>query len=147
METLAIYGAIVSTIALGWNIYKYIQENPRIKVNVEFGFVNIGGENSDNLLIVSIINKGEKSIYLSSTGLRSRSEDLLNLHTIGLPCELKGRSSHNEWFEVNKLKRDREYDFGWYKDATGRIYKSESIRKKIEDYFKNEKEKKLKWQQ
>lgn len=137
--SIAIYGAIVSSIALGWNIYKYLQEKPKIKVDVKFGFVDFGGKISDNLLIVSIINKGGKSIYLSSMGLRSGNDDLLNLHTVGLPCELKGGCSHREWFEVKKLKRDRQYDFGWYKDATGKMYKSKSIKRKINNYFKSEK--------
>jgi hypothetical protein len=140
----AIYGAIVSSVALGWNIYKHLQGRPKIKVDAKFGFVDMGGKISDNLLIVSIVNKGGKSIYLSSMGLRSGNDDLLNLHTIGLPCELKGGCSHSEWFEVKKLKRERKYDFGWYKDATGKMYKTKSIRKKVENYFNSEKEDKAK---
>jgi len=140
METLAIYGAIVSTLALGWNIYKYFQEKPKIKVNVNFGGIIYEKSGvGETQLIVSIVNKGGKSIYLSSMGLRSDKEDLLNLHPIGLPCELKGGCSHSEWFEVKKLKRDRQYDFGWYKDATGKMYKSKSIKKKIKNYFNSEK--------
>ncbi len=141
----AIYGAVVSSVALGWNIYKYLQEKPRINVDVKFGgVVYESGKMSENLLIVSIINKGGKSIYLSSMGLRSGNDDLLNLHTIGLPCELKGGCSHSEWFEVKKLKRDRQYDFGWYKDATGKMYKSKSIKKKVQNYFNSEKKEQVK---
>src|SRR3989338_4512792 len=136
--TTVIYGAIVSSVALGWNIYKYFQDKPKIKVDVKFGGI-IREKVSDTLLIVSIINKGGKSIYLSSMGLRSGNDDLFNLHTIGLPCELKGGTSHSEWFEVSKLKRDRQYDFGWYKDATGKMYKSKSITRKLKNYFKSEK--------
>ena len=139
----AIYGAVVSSVALGWNIYKYLQEKPKIKVDVKFGGI-IREKVSDTLLIVSIINRGGKSIHLSSMGLRSGNDDLFNLHTVGLPCELKGGCSHSEWFEVKKLKRDRQYDFGWYKDATGKMYKSKSIKKKINNYFKSEKGEQIK---
>ena len=136
---LAIYGAFLSTIALIWNIYKYLQDKPKIKVTAKFGFTSSGVETSEHLLIITAINKGRRSIYLSSMGLRSGNDDLLNLHTVGLPCELKGGCSHREWFEVKKLKRNRQYDFGWYKDATGKMYKSKNIQKKIDNYFKSEK--------
>lgn len=138
---ITIYVGIVSSVALGWNIYKHFQEKPKIKVDVKFGFSHDGVKSSESLLFVKIVNKGKGSIYLSSMGLRSGNDDLLNLYTIGLPCELKGGSSHSEWFEVSKLKKDRQYDFGWYKDATGKMYKSKSIKKKIENYFNSEKDK------
>ncbi len=140
--TTAIYGAIVSSVALGWNIYKYFKDKPKVKVTAKFGFTSSERGTSENLLIVTAINKGNRSVYLSSMGLRGGNDDLLNLHTIGLPCELKGGSSHREWFEVSKLKKDRQYDFGWFKDATGKMYKSKSIKKKIENYFDSEKREK-----
>jgi len=70
-------------------------------------------------------------------GLRSGNEDLLNLHPEGLPCELKAGSSHSEWFEVKKLK-NRQFDFAWFRDATGRLCKSNDVGKKLNNYFKGE---------
>jgi hypothetical protein len=138
---IAVYGAVVSSVALGWNIYKYFQDKPKVKVTVNFGVAYSEIETSGNLLIVTAVNNGKRSVYLSSMGLRSGKEDLLNLHTKGLPCELKGGCSHSEWFEVIKLKKDRQYDFGWFKDATGKMYKSKSIKQKVNNYFKSEKTK------
>ncbi|MDO8508184.1 MAG: hypothetical protein Q7S27_00705 [Nanoarchaeota archaeon] len=134
---IAIYGAVLSTIALVWNIYNSSKDKPKVKVTAKFGFTSSAIGTSGHLLIVTAVNKGKRSVYLSSMGLRSRKDDLLNLNTIGLPCELKGGGSHSEWFEVSKLKKDRQYDFGWFKDATGKMYKSKSIKKKIENYFKS----------
>lgn len=115
--------------------YKYFQDKPKVKVTAKFGFTHFGAGISENLLIVTAVNRGKRSVYLSSMGLRSGNEDLLNLHTIGLPCELKGGCSHSEWFEAKKLK-DKQFDFAWYKDATGKLYESESIKNKLDNYFK-----------
>ncbi len=138
-DYVALYGAILSTIAIGWNIYNNLQDKPKVKVTAKFGFTSSEIGTSGHLLIVTAVNKGKRSIYLSSMGLRTGKEDLLNLKTSGLPCELKGGCSHNEWFKVNELK-NRQFDFAWYRDATGKLYKSKSIRKKIHNYFKSKKE-------
>ena len=137
---IALYGAILSTIALIWNIYNKLQDKPKIKVTAKFGFLDFGGKLSETKLIVTAINKGKGSVYLSSMGLRSGEEDLLNLHTHGLPHELKGGHSHSEWFEAEKLK-NRKYDFAWFRDATGKLYQSQDISKKLDTYFKSKKEK------
>lgn len=137
---IAIYGAVLSTTALIWNIYNNLQDKPKIKVTAKFGFLDFGKKLSETQLIITAVNNGKRSVYLSSMGLRSGEEDLINLHTIGLPCELKGCSSHSEWFEAEKLK-NRKFNFAWYRDATGRIYKSKSIEKKLENYFKSKEEK------
>ena len=135
---LAIYGAVLSTIALIWKIYSNLQDKPKVKVKANFGFTSSAGGTSGHLLLVTAINKGKRHVYLSSVGLRSGEEDLINIKTIGLPCELKEGSSHSEWFEVNELK-DRQFDFAWYRDATGKMYKSRSIKKKLNNYFKSKK--------
>jgi hypothetical protein len=134
---IAIYGAFLSTIAIVWNIYNNLQDKPKVKVTVKFGFLTFDEKLSEPQLIITVINKGKRSVYLSSMGLRSGKEDLLNLKTIGLPCELKSGSSHSEWFEVNKLK-DRLFDFAWYRDQTGKLYKSRNITRKLNNYSKSE---------
>jgi len=137
---IAIYGAILSTAAILWNIYNNLQDRPKIKVTARFGFTAQGPETSDHMLFITAINKGRRSVYLSSFGLRSGENDVLLVDRVtALPCELKGGSSHTEWFEVKKL-RGRKYDYAWYRDETGKLYKSKSIRKKLENYFNSEKQ-------
>lgn len=43
-------------------------------------------------------------------------------------------ASHSEWFELKDLK-DRQFNFGWYKDQTRKLYKTKSIKKKLNNYF------------
>jgi hypothetical protein len=141
-DYIAIYGAFLSTIAIGWNIYNNLQDKPKIKVSVRFGFID--GDNFQKpFLFVNAINSGKRSVSLSSFGLRSGNEDMITPKSFNLPCELEGGKSHTEWFEVEKLKteklKDRQFDFAWYRDETGKLYKSKSIKEKLNNYFKSEK--------
>jgi len=38
---IAIYGTILSTIAILWNIYNNLQDRPKIKVTGKFGFMGL----------------------------------------------------------------------------------------------------------
>ncbi|MBU0460636.1 MAG: hypothetical protein KJ771_07565 [Nanoarchaeota archaeon] len=134
---VAVYGAFLSTIAIGWNIYNNLQDKPKIKVSAKFGFMS---DNEKIFLFIKAINKGRRPITLSSVGLRSGNEDLLNIKTISLPYELKESTSHLEWFDVSELE-NRQFDFAWYKDETGKLYKSKSIRKKLNNYFNSKRNK------
>ncbi|MEK6881544.1 MAG: hypothetical protein AABY22_18120 [Nanoarchaeota archaeon] len=139
--TIAIYGAVLSTIALIWNIYNSSQDKPKIKIKTKFGFFSSSTGSEGPFLFIIAINKGKRSVYLSSFGLRTGNEDLIPNRITGIPCELKGGTSHDEFFKINELK-NREFDFAWYRDATGKIYKSKSINKKLNNYFKSKKTKK-----
>lgn len=139
--TIAIYGAVLSTIALIWNIYNSSQDKSKVKVVASFGVMSSSKGVEGPFLFINAINKGKRSVYLSSFGLRSREEDLIPNRITGVPCELKGGESHNEFFKVDELK-NREFDFAWYRDATGKIYKSKSINKKLNNYFKSKKDNK-----
>jgi len=142
MNYLTIYGAVLSTVAIGWNIYNNLQDRPKIKVTTSFGCMS---GSKKTFFFVSAVNHGKRSVFLSSIGLRSGKKDLLNIKTISLPYELKGSTSHSEWFDVSELK-NRQFDFAWYKDETGKMHKSKSIRKKINNYFNSEKDKNAKTQ-
>ena len=132
IDCTAIYGAVLSTIAIVWNIYNKSQDKPKINVTARFGFMTNDFEKT--FLFVTIINKGKRSIHLKSFGLRTGKDNLFPNWVTALPCELGSGKSHDEFFEVSKLK-DRQFDFAWYKDETGKLYKSKSIRKKLDTYF------------
>lgn len=137
---IALYGALLSTIALIWNIYNNSQDKPKIKVLAKFGFFGSSNGAEGPFFFVNAINKGKRSISLSSVGLRSGKEDLINTQTLSLPCELDGGKSHTEWFEIDKLK-NRQFNFAWYRDETGKLHRSKSIKNKLNNYFNSKKEK------
>ena len=133
---IAIYGAVLATIAIGWNIYNNLQDRAKIKVETKFGFM-VGDNSKKHLLFVNVMNFGKRPITLSSMGLRAEDGgNLLNLKTISLPYELGEGKSHPEWFDIEVLK-GRNWKFAWYKDETGKLYKSKSIDKMIKAYFKS----------
>ena len=134
-DYIALYGAILSTIAIGWNIYNNLQDRPKIKVTGKFGFMDSSKGVEGPFFFVEVVNKGRRSVYLSSFGLRSGEEDLIPNRITGVPCELKSGTSHNEFFKIDELK-DRNFDFAWYRDETGKLYQSKSIKKKLNNYFK-----------
>ena len=129
---LAVYGAILSTIGIIWKIYS---DRPKIRVNAKFGFME-GSEKT--FFFVTAINNGRRHVNLSSVGIRCEENDLLNIKTISLPYQLNEGASHTEWFDVEEL-RNRPCSFAWYKSQTGKLYKSKSIRKKMNNYFNSEK--------
>lgn len=143
--TIAIYGAILSTIAIGWNIYNSLQDRPKINVNAKFGFMGGDITLKKHFLFITAINKGRRHVNLSSVGIRCEKNDLINIKTISLPHKLNEGESHTEWFEVEELK-NKSCSFAWYKSQTGRLYKSKSIRKKINNYFNSKKNKDTKMQ-
>ena len=125
------YAALLSTLSTIGIIWKIYADRPKIKINTSFGFMN-GSK-----------NKGRRPIILSSVGIRCEKKDLINIKTISLPNKLNDGESHTEWFEVEELK-NKPCSFAWYRSQTGRLYKSKSIRKKINNHFNSNKGGKMK---
>ena len=125
---IAGYGAILSTIGIIWKIYSH---RPKIKVTAKFGFMDVSEK---TFFFITAINKGKRHVNLSSVGIRCEKNDLINIKTISLPRKLNEEESHTEWFEVGELK-NKPCSFAWYRSQTGKLYKSKSIRKKINNYF------------
>ncbi len=137
-DYIALYGAVLSTIAIGWNIYNNSQDKPKIKVISYFGLIGSSRGAEGPFFFIKVINKGKRSVHLSSFGLRSGEGDLIPNRITGIPCELKGGTSHDEFFKMDELK-NRQFDFAWFRDATGKLYKSKSIRTKLNNYFNSKK--------
>lgn len=79
---VAIYAAVVATLALGWQIYQYLDARPKLEIDVvAAGFIHRGdpklaGPGQNRPLVVSptirFMNKGSKpvSIYLADADLK-----------------------------------------------------------------------------
>jgi len=135
---IAIYGASLSTIITITKIYYILKDKAKIKVTAKFGFITGLPEMSENLLIITAINKGRRSVTLSSFGIRTKDkQNIINPHRTNLPFELEGGKAHCEWFEASKLK-SKNCKFAWYRDQTGKLYKSKNIGKKLKRYFSSE---------
>ena len=135
---IATYGAILSTIAVGWNIYNNLQDRPKIKVIARLGSFMGTKELSKLFLFIKIVNSGRKSVHLSSFGLQTKKEDVFSLRQSALPFELLPGKSHDEHFDLDKLK-DKKIELGWYRDEIGKMYKTKNIKKMLENYFESNK--------
>ena len=67
---LAIWGALLSTFAIGWNIYRHFSEKGRLKVDCYIGkyIDSIEGVSKQDLLVWSITNIGNRLVIISNIG-------------------------------------------------------------------------------
>lgn len=138
IDSVAIYAAIVATIALAWRIYTWLHERrPRIKVDVSFAwFPNIPGIDS-NTRFISIIamNTGRQPTTISRGGYRTTAKlkpdlqiiPILELNT--LPHRLSEGESCHISYEEDRLKQALyetgagvTIKFAWVNDQANRLY-------------------------
>ncbi|MFC1869863.1 hypothetical protein ACFLYE_01165 [Chloroflexota bacterium] len=138
-DFVAAYGAVVATLALGWRIYEWLANRPRIRLKVLFlHMYDMPGVNPDTRFIsVSAMNKGHRSTTMSAAGFRTsfkgRGSDLVcvpNEITGRLPHRLNEGESCDVIFDeaklieaISKLGPGIVIKFAWYKDQADRLYK------------------------
>ncbi len=136
---IAAWGAVLSTVGIIWKVYSDLQNKAKVKVDASFAVL---AGHAEAVFQVTAKNEGRRPITLSSLGVRSGNNDLINVWARDLPHELKEGASHTEWFELKELE-GKDWDFAWYRDALGKLHKSKSIRKKLHNYFNSENKKDL----
>jgi hypothetical protein len=66
---LAIWGALISSLLLGWNIYRNLSDKGKIRVSCFIGNKIGGLSNPDkDVLVYTITNTGKKPIYIKLIG-------------------------------------------------------------------------------
>lgn len=67
---IAAYAAAVSTFVLGWDAYKWLNQGPKLKVEVQTGMKIIGGGQIDPKTYVSaiVVNYGDRATTLTNMG-------------------------------------------------------------------------------
>jgi hypothetical protein len=132
---VAAYGAILSTVAIAWNIWSWRREHStRVVVNVTTGFLTFGPELSDPMVFVSVVNKSQHPVKIASAGLELQDgsgRTAVFLHSppgSTLPGEVAPRDSAATWEPMSVLDGG-DFDFtrpvvGWANDATGTKHRS-----------------------
>ncbi len=136
LESVAIYGAILSTVAILWKIYSYILDKPKIRVNNDVGISSIMPGQAEEVLLVTAVNHGKRPVTLSSIGIYTEGElnFLPPLINWNLPKKLGEGESHTVCYNLNKsIKHFKKYSpiYSWFKDQTGEVYKSKKNIKKL----------------
>jgi len=121
---IAIYGAILSTIVFGWELFKYFSDKPKIKVVTNFS-IPVGGLQGDPMLGIDIINTGKRPVTIISAGfelIRPAGEP--NMATIleaGLPRELFEGQHHSCFAQFDAVNLS-EVKRAFARDATGTMH-------------------------
>ena len=132
-NTVAWYGAIVSTIAIIFNILSYLRDRSKVKVKISQGLLGYSHHTENNLQIfIEAINIGRRLVTLTGVGFSLKNRKnlyILEPKSIRFPCELQEGKSVQVWTDKKTLLRDvrkekTSIQHAWYKDATGKFYKT-----------------------
>jgi hypothetical protein len=113
---LAIYAAILSSILLGWNLYRELHDRARVKISISLMRISTGADgrqsavsphlptenaSADVHVVVKIRNVGRRPVLLQGWGgewkIPENGKDKFVVISQGLPRMLKGHESHQEF--------------------------------------------------
>jgi hypothetical protein len=149
---LAIYAAILSSIAVGWNIYRELHDRARIKVSISLMRIATGADgrqfavaphlpaeniSADVHVVVKMTNVGRRPVLLQGWGgewkIAENGKDKFVVISQGLPRMLKGHESHQEFTpDLSLVSPNIKALFVW--DSSGKNwYVSNSELQKTEE--------------
>lgn len=123
---LAVYGAVLSTVAIVINVANYIKD--RAHVVVEAGdHVLMTSEAATHKLGIKVVNKGRRPVMIDCCGFKldaDNGENLLPVLDPNLPKPLREGESLTTYADPSEVQA-KNVLFAWARDAGGRVYKSE----------------------
>jgi len=137
---LAVYGAILSSILLGWNLYRDLTDKGKLKVYCYIGkFITEKGivDNRPHL-VIRLTNTGRRPINVTTVGGKTKKKQFV-LPLRGLPKMLSaGEETLKFWANLSVL--DENLTSIWALDSLGNKYK---VKKKVINDLKNKRKDKL----
>lgn len=126
-QFLAVWGTIVSSIALTWNIIRGLQDKRKLKVEAFIG-VMIPRETDKKYITVTVTNIGRRPIYVIGWGARLKKEKggpkkpSLAIGPHILPKMLaEGEYVIEYTHDLTMLLREIKYIYAW--DSTGKQWR------------------------
>jgi len=145
-EFLAIWGAILSSVAIAWNVFRDVNDRGKLKIDAMIGKM-VPDHTDKEYLVVTITNIGRRPVLVKSWGgMEKKKKDAKNARGIfivpqGLPRMLKEGEYHTEFTDdLTILSPELEKICVW--DSTGKHWKVS--RKNLKRLFKGVKERDLK---
>ena len=80
---IALYGAILSTIALFWNIYNEFKLRPRLEFYADIGQL-VDAPDSRKRLILQFINRGQRPAVVFHIGYEQKEGSLIKKYYLHL---------------------------------------------------------------
>ncbi len=123
---LAIYGAILSTLVLLWDVVKYYKDKPRLRVQANHR-VLVGPLKSEQKIGIDMINEGKRPITIVASGFKLDTDSDENTATVfdpGLPKQIDEGQSYTTFVNPETIDTNKIL-YAWARDATGRAHRSE----------------------
>ena len=130
---VAWYGAIVATVSVIIAFLNYFRDKAKIKVKISQGFLTYGDHlGDDTQIFIEAVNIGRRPVTLSGAGLtlmNGKQLVFIRPELVSFPYELEEGKSVQVWigktctFQEAAREKTRVTN-GWYRDATGRVYKA-----------------------
>jgi len=128
---LAVWGALLSSIALGWNFYRDISDKGKISVTFYIGNIIGGLESSDkDFLIFNVTNVGRRPIMITQVGGAHKSKHFL-ITGRNTPKMLQPGEYLTEYTDdLSILEKDIIFFGAW--DSIGKIWK---VKRKLKKHW------------
>ena len=112
-DVAAWWGAVVATIALGWNILREIRSKGHLKVQAMYQADNIGSQ-LPPVLTVRVTNVGSKPVLVQGIAIQRKKGSTPSHHFF--PCQIPKMLARGEFF-LQVVDRT-----GWLPLATEKLY-------------------------
>jgi len=127
---LAIYGGIVGTLALAWNVYTRTKAH-RTRVRVELGTAVIAPPTgTEAVLGIRVVNDSAHEVSIVAAGVYTDHErqTIQALHRFGqIPARIPARDSASQFLPRDTPGLAGEV-IGWARDAGGKVYRSTPLK-------------------
>lgn len=124
-SVLAIYGAVLSTLAILSDIRRHVKDRPEVVVEADH-HVLFTAEKGVHKLGIRVTNKGPRPVTIEACGFRIDTKSKENTVTVmdpTLPKRLGEGEPHTTFADPAEVPASRIL-FAWARDATGRVYTS-----------------------
>lgn len=135
-DAIAWYGAIVATLSACWSGLGYLRDKARIRVRLAQG-IALYPLSTEHVFLLEAVNHGRRPSTLTAAGFLMKSGETIAVfrpENISFPYELhEGKAvsislKKTEIFE-EMLKRKSLITYAYFRDATGRTYKTRVSKK------------------
>jgi hypothetical protein len=135
---VALYGAALSTYTI---ISKRRESQRVVKVTMSYGIPVFGSQLGDDIVLVTAMNPGNRTVRLSGVSIRlPNNKQIVLFESAGpLPHDLHEGDKFESWIALNQLRQTLREEqltgkvhlIGAYRDAVGTEYKSQNFKLQV----------------
>lgn len=129
---IALYGAILATATLVWNILRELKDKPKLKIKYHTGLITGMGSDMPPVFSINLANSGKRKIIISSIGMYINKNKVMHFlpHNMvldsTLPIEISPHDSKDLYLNITHIdKAIKEHGipkYIWARDKLGKEY-------------------------